>query len=51
MTRFQKLYEPACVILDTEFDFNTFGTLFIHRIQEADVILLERHSYTQNSRS
>lgn len=24
MTRFQKLYEPACVLLDTELDFNTF---------------------------
>jgi hypothetical protein len=29
-TRFQKLYEPACVLLDTEFDLNTFGTSFIY---------------------
>lgn len=30
MTRFQKLYKTACVLLDTEFDFNTFGTSFIY---------------------
>jgi len=30
MTRFQKLYKPAYVLLDTEFDFNTSGTSFIY---------------------
>jgi hypothetical protein len=30
MTRFQKLCEPACVPLDTEFDCSAFGTSFIY---------------------
>ena len=30
MTRFLKLYEPACVLLDTEFDVNTYGTSCIY---------------------